>query len=59
MRCLASSCCAPLLPLLSCREKSRRKRLPVAARSVQAKKRVGQAKQKRSAKNFKGHVKKR
>lgn len=45
---------------LSNREKDRRKRLPLAARTVQAKRRVGQSKRKKSlTKNFKGHVKKR
>lgn len=40
-----------------CREKAHRKRLPVAARAVQAKRR--QAHKKRGGgKNFKGHVKK-
>jgi hypothetical protein len=41
-----------------CREKAHRKRLPVAARSIQARKRQGQ-KKKGGGKNFKGHVKKR
>ncbi|KAL4422877.1 hypothetical protein ABPG75_009074 [Micractinium tetrahymenae] len=41
---------------LSNREKDKRKRLPMAARSGQVKKRLARHKSKKSAKNFKGHA---
>ena len=41
---------------MSNREKERRKRLPIAARGSQVRKRMDRTKQKSRPKNFKGHV---
>ena len=41
---------------MSNREKERKKRLPIAARGAQVRKRMDRTKQKSRAKNFRGHV---